>query len=309
MRDPDAPNYRRTSLLAIVGAGLIAMFAILPAPKLIFRVSPIVSPRAAGDVRRIVMAVEPNGIVHAALEVWIGSNWAIEYWTSIPKLTPSAEVVTHDLLENGDAQLALHGTTLWLAWVSHDLSNDHYVLHLTSHRDEGKHHDQGFPAPKTIATSSSKVISLSAISFDKDKPELTYTVGKSSFGPAVKAVSASGLPSAPKGATVVSSGAAAYAYKLAGGITVVTGKQSTRLASRLSCCPAVAEYDLPGKQCPSKCLGHLWVAWIVEQSANPIHHYVEIRYFGNAKRFTQGGRIPVIALTKKPLTQQPINSD
>ncbi|HVL90997.1 MAG TPA: hypothetical protein VM841_12260 [Actinomycetota bacterium] len=125
---------RRTILLVATAAMLLAVFAVLPAPELIFRRSPIVSDRIAGDVRRIAMTVEPDGAMHAALEVWTDSDWDIEYWSSITNLTPVARIVTLDLIEQRDASIAMAGDRLALAWIDVDAKAKRYALQVATKR-------------------------------------------------------------------------------------------------------------------------------------------------------------------------------
>lgn len=123
---------RRTILLIASAVVLLAAFAVLPAPDLIFRRSPVVSDRVAGDVRRIAMTVEPDGSMHAALEVWTDSDWDIEYWSSITNLTPVARVVTLDLIEQREVSIAMTGERLALAWVDYDAKAKRYALQVTT---------------------------------------------------------------------------------------------------------------------------------------------------------------------------------
>ncbi|GAC1408998.1 MAG: hypothetical protein NVSMB57_01150 [Actinomycetota bacterium] len=301
---------RRTILLAVIGVALIAVFAVLPAPKLIFRRSPIVSARLPGDVRRVAMTVEPNGIVHAALEVYIGSNWSIQYWTSIPALTPKATVVTHDLLDNGDAQIVLNGSTTWLGWVSHDPKRDVYRLLVTSHHDDQKRHDRGFPQPEVLATTTKSLV-LRALrtvphsggvfaDYDVAGKRASVAVGAAKSSPINEIIGTPGPPiNAPREATVaqVENRNDLYVYTLEGVAVLVRGSSRTRLASARACCPSIAA-QAPRVTLGSQAMDRIWVAWIVEQPGKAIHHTAEIRYFGPPGRFTSGGTIPVTALTK-----------
>lgn len=141
------PASRRTILLIATAAVLLAAFAVLPAPRLIFRRSPVVSDRIAGDVRRVAMTVEPDGSMHAAVEVWTDSDWDIEYWSSITGLTPVARVVTIDLIEQRDAAIAMTGDVLALAWVDYDDNSKTYALQVATKRRI----DRDWARPATVA--------------------------------------------------------------------------------------------------------------------------------------------------------------
>lgn len=147
------PASRRTILLIATAAVLLAAFAVLPAPRLIVRRSPVVSDRVAGDVRRVAMAVEPDGSMHAALEVWTDSDWDIEYWSSITNLTPVARVVTQDLIEQREVAIATAGSRLALAWVDYDAKAKTSTLQVT-----GKMRiDRNWAKPIAIATRPSPI--------------------------------------------------------------------------------------------------------------------------------------------------------
>jgi len=147
------PASRRTILLIATAVVLLAAFAVLPAPRLIVRRSPVVSDRIAGDVRRIAMAVEPDGSMHAALEVWTDSDWDIEYWSSITSLTPVARVVTKDLIEQRDAAIAMTGDRLALAWVDYDAKAKQYALQVTTKQRI----DRDWAEPVTVSSGAAVI--------------------------------------------------------------------------------------------------------------------------------------------------------
>lgn len=286
---------RRTFLLAAVGVALIAVFAVLPAPKLIFRRSPIVSDRTAGDVRRIVLAMEPNGIMHAALEVWTDSDWDIEYFSSVPKLTPKARIVTVDGIEQSGTQIAINRGTLWLAWIDHDLKKETWALRVSKKRPRP---DRNFPPALTLASGTSP-ITLQRLRFAGATPVLDYTAFDAAKTIAVPA--ATPVPTvpdeapeppvdAPKGADIArSADPSVYAYANAGAVVMVDGGRSTTLARTDACCTAIVTSG-------SGATRKTWVAWLVAEPGAAIHHHAEIRYFGPAAPYTSGGTIPVTAL-------------
>lgn len=185
----------RRVALAVLGVALVAVLAAVDSPRVIFRRSPTVADRIAGDVRRVALAVEEGGVVHAALEVWTDSDWDVEYWSSIPALTPSARVVTNDLVEQRDVGLAIAGDWLALAWVEVDRAGDIVALKVTTKRI--RHRD--WASPTIVEAGSDPIAGPDVEVTASGVPAVRYRRGTRSFlwqGPGATPV-ATAEPSQP----------------------------------------------------------------------------------------------------------------